>query len=87
MPESCTLNLDHVTLVQRSRLDAVITELAPARWPEIERASLVARGFGPTDHDNAPVVSGAVVRSLTTSRGLTTGRPGGVRAAWQGFGP
>ncbi len=45
MPESCTLNFDHVTLVQRSRLGPVITELPPARWPEVEQALLVACGF------------------------------------------
>jgi mRNA interferase MazF len=33
MPESCALNFDHVTLVQRSKLGAVITELPPTRWP------------------------------------------------------
>jgi mRNA interferase MazF len=32
-------------LVQRSRLGAVITELPPARWSEIEQALLVACGF------------------------------------------
>ena len=45
MPESCALNFDHVTLVQRSKLGAVITELPSARWPEIEQALLVACGF------------------------------------------
>jgi mRNA interferase MazF len=45
MPETCALNFDHVTLVQRSRLGAIITELAPSRWPEIEQALLVACGF------------------------------------------
>jgi mRNA interferase MazF len=45
MPESCALNFDHVTLVQRSKLGAVITELPPMRWPEIEQALLVACGF------------------------------------------
>jgi mRNA interferase MazF len=45
MPESCALNLDHITLVQRSRLGALITELPPARWPEVEQALLVACGF------------------------------------------
>jgi len=45
MPESCALNLDHVTLAQRSRLGALITELPPARWPEVEQALLVACGF------------------------------------------
>lgn len=45
MPESCALNCDHVALVQRSRLGPLITELPPARWPEIEQALLVACGF------------------------------------------
>jgi mRNA interferase MazF len=45
MPESCALNFDHVTLVQRGRLGAVITELPLARWPEVEQAMLVACGF------------------------------------------
>jgi len=45
MPESCALNFDHVTLIQRSRIGAVITEWPPARWPEIEQALLVACGF------------------------------------------
>jgi mRNA interferase MazF len=45
MPETCALNFDHVTLAQRTRLGAVITELPPARWPEIEEALLVACGF------------------------------------------
>jgi mRNA interferase MazF len=31
MPDVCALNLDHVALVQRSRLGAVITELPSAR--------------------------------------------------------
>jgi mRNA interferase MazF len=45
MPHVCALNFDHVSLVQRSRLGAVITDLSPARWPEIEQALLVACGF------------------------------------------
>lgn len=45
MPESCALNFDHVTLVQRTKLGAVITDLPPTRWPEIEQALLVACGF------------------------------------------
>jgi mRNA interferase MazF len=45
MPENCALNFDHVTLVQRSKLGAVITEVPLARWPEIEQALLVACGF------------------------------------------
>lgn len=45
MPEACALNFDHIGLVQRSRLGAVITELPPSRWSEIEQALLVACGF------------------------------------------
>lgn len=45
MPAACALNFDHITLVQRGRLGAVITELSAARWPEIEQALLVACGF------------------------------------------
>ncbi|CAN5792050.1 hypothetical protein BH11MYX2_BH11MYX2_07900 [soil metagenome] len=45
MPESCALNFDHVALVQRSRLGAVIAELPAARWPEVEQALLVACGY------------------------------------------
>jgi mRNA interferase MazF len=45
MPESCALNCDHISLVQRSKLGAAITELAPARWPELEQALLIACGF------------------------------------------
>lgn len=45
MPETCALNFDHITLAQRGRLGAIITELPPARWPEVEQALLVACGF------------------------------------------
>ena len=47
MPDVCALNFDHVSLVQRSRLGAVITELPATRWPEIEQALLIACGFRP----------------------------------------
>jgi mRNA interferase MazF len=46
MPVECALNFDHVSLAQRSRLGAVITTFPEARWPEAERALLVACGFG-----------------------------------------
>lgn len=49
MPTACALNFDHVSLAQRSRLGAVITVLPPARWPEIERALLIACGFSTSD--------------------------------------
>ncbi|MDQ3366561.1 MAG: type II toxin-antitoxin system PemK/MazF family toxin [Myxococcota bacterium] len=45
MPESCALNFDHVALVQRTRLGAVIAHLADARWSEIEEALLFGCGF------------------------------------------
>jgi mRNA interferase MazF len=45
MPATCALNFDHVTLVQRSRLGAVIAELPAVRWPEVEQALLIACGF------------------------------------------
>lgn len=47
VPTACSLNFDHVSLAQRSRLGALISTLPPARWPEVERALLIARGFHP----------------------------------------
>lgn len=49
MPTPCALNFDHVALAQRDRLAAVITNLAPTRWAEAERALLVACGFEEPD--------------------------------------
>jgi mRNA interferase MazF len=45
MPAACALNFDHVALAQRARIGSVITALAETRWPEAERALLVACGF------------------------------------------
>jgi mRNA interferase MazF len=45
MPVTCALNFDHVSLAQRSRIDAAITTLPVERWPEVERALLIACGF------------------------------------------
>lgn len=47
IPGSCALNFDHIALAQRSRLGATLTALAQDRWPEVERALLVACGFTP----------------------------------------
>lgn len=47
MPASCALNFDHVGIAQRSRLGAVLTSLSESRWPEVERALLIACGFEP----------------------------------------
>jgi mRNA interferase MazF len=45
MPASCALNFDHIGLAQRSRLGGLLTTLSEPRWPEVERALLVACGF------------------------------------------
>ncbi|MDQ3037955.1 MAG: type II toxin-antitoxin system PemK/MazF family toxin [Myxococcota bacterium] len=46
MPTTCALNFDHVALAQRARIGPTMTVLPSARWPEVERALLVACGFG-----------------------------------------
>ena len=45
MPTACALNFDHVALARRDRIGSVITNFAPARWAEAERALLIACGF------------------------------------------
>jgi mRNA interferase MazF len=45
MPTSCALNFDHLSMAQRSRMGAVLTNLPEQRWPDIERALLTACGF------------------------------------------
>ncbi len=47
MSLACALNFDHVALAQRSRLGAVLTTLPGTRWPDVERALLIACGFQP----------------------------------------
>ncbi len=47
MPMSCALNFDHVALAQRGRIGAVIATLDEGRWPDAERALLIACGFEP----------------------------------------
>ncbi|MEW6743935.1 MAG: type II toxin-antitoxin system PemK/MazF family toxin [Planctomycetota bacterium] len=47
MPTTCALNFDHITLVQRARLGAVITGLRVERWAEVRAAMPVACGFEP----------------------------------------
>ena len=46
MPVNCALNLDHVSLAQRSRLGSVLCSLPEPRWDEVRRALLIACGFG-----------------------------------------
>jgi mRNA interferase MazF len=52
MPADCALNFDHVSLAQRSRLGPVITLLQQPRWTEVERALLVACGFGKSEEQS-----------------------------------
>ena len=47
MPAVCALNFDHVALAQQSRIGPAIPTLKPQRWPEAERALLIACGFEP----------------------------------------
>ncbi len=49
MPTVCALNLDHVGVVQRARLGALVATLPEHRWPEVEQALLVACGFGSSE--------------------------------------
>jgi mRNA interferase MazF len=49
LPTTCALNLDHVGLAQRTRLEAVITTLPETRWREVEQALLIACGFSAHD--------------------------------------
>jgi mRNA interferase MazF len=45
MPTACALNFDHLSLARKERLGAAIASLDDARWPDVERALLVACGF------------------------------------------
>jgi mRNA interferase MazF len=46
MPKSCTINLDHLQTVSKSKLGSVITVLSSARMAEVQSALLFALGFG-----------------------------------------
>jgi len=46
MPVECALNFDHVSLAQRDRIGGVLCNLPETRWPEVERALMIACGFG-----------------------------------------
>ena len=46
MPAECALNFDHVALAQRDRIGPVLCVLPDVRWGEVQRALLVACGFG-----------------------------------------
>jgi mRNA interferase MazF len=45
MPVTCALNLDHISLAQRERIAGLICDLPESRWPEVQRALLIACGF------------------------------------------
>ena len=45
MPVMCALNFDHVSLAQRDRIGDVLCTLPEARWPEVQRALMIACGF------------------------------------------
>jgi mRNA interferase MazF len=47
MPAACALNFDHLSLARKERIGATITMLQESRWPEVERAPLIACGFTP----------------------------------------
>lgn len=49
MPSTCVLNFDHVALAQRGRIGSVIGILDETRWPDVERALMIACGFEPPD--------------------------------------
>jgi mRNA interferase MazF len=46
MPVECVLNFDHVSLAQRDRIGRVLCNLPETRWPEVQRALMIAYGFG-----------------------------------------
>ena len=46
MPVECVLNFDHVSLAQRDRIGSVICNIPETRWPEVQRALMIACGFG-----------------------------------------
>src|SRR6266446_6295682 len=43
MPVVCALNFDHVSLAQRDRIGSVLCSLPETRWPEVQRALVIAR--------------------------------------------
>jgi mRNA interferase MazF len=47
MPTACARNFDHVSLVRKEQLGSTIAHLDESRWPEIERALIIACGVVP----------------------------------------
>ena len=48
MPVVCALNFDHISLAQRDRIGNAFCSLSQARWPEVQRALMIACGFEDT---------------------------------------
>ena len=46
MPVASALNLDHISMAQRDRIGSVICNLPESRWSEVQRALMIACGFG-----------------------------------------
>lgn len=46
MPVECVLNFDHVSLAQRDRIGSLLCNMPETRWPEVQRALMIACGFG-----------------------------------------
>lgn len=45
MPVSCALNFDHISLAQRDRITSLVCHLPADRWPDVQRALMIACGF------------------------------------------
>lgn len=54
MPVTCALNFDHISLAQRDRVSSVICTFPDSRWPEVQRALMIACGFGGGDVEPSP---------------------------------
>ena len=54
MPTTCAINLDHISLAQRSQLGSALCSLPAARWNEVKAALLIACGF-PAQEDEPAV--------------------------------
>jgi len=45
MPVVCAVNFDHISLAQRERIGIPLCSLPETRWPEVQRALMIACGF------------------------------------------
>lgn len=51
MPVTCALNFDHISIAQRNRITSLICHLPQGRWPDVQRALMIACGFDVTESD------------------------------------